>query len=62
MAGRILGAFVALWGLCIIIFKFAGDGDHLLGEPISPADLVILMFGWVLLGVGVYIYAKGFRR
>jgi len=61
MARIILGLFAAVWGGGIVFFKFDGDGDHLLGESISGADLVILMVGWVLLGIGLYNVWKGFK-
>ena len=58
MSVRILAGLAALWGAGIVFFKFIGDGDHLLGEPITRADLVILMIGWVLLGVGLYFLLR----
>ena len=58
---RILGSFLALWGAAIVIFRFIGDSDQALGEPITRGDVGVLIFGWVLLGVGLYLIIRGLK-
>jgi hypothetical protein len=55
---RLLGGFIALWGAAIVLFRFIGDSDQALGEPITRGDVGILIFGWILLGVGLYLLVR----
>ena len=56
---RILGGLLAIWGLGIVILRFIGDSDQALSEPITRGDIGVLIFGWILLGVGLFLFVRG---
>ena len=59
---RLLGGFIALWGAAIVIFRFIGDSDQSLGEPITRSDVGLLIFGWIMLGVGLYLLLRSSKN
>lgn len=59
MSFRLPGGFVALWGAAVVILRFVGDSDQALGEPVTRGDLGVLIFGWVMLGAGLYLLLRG---
>lgn len=65
MARLTLGAIVAVFGMFIFISNLMrlGDSDpETINAPYTTGDLVAMVLGWLLFGVGLYLLIKGPKR